>query len=54
MSFLCPELKQVACTKTESIVLAKGAKTDKFAHSKPKKKKKKATQKVRIVGLGVS
>ena len=52
MSFLCLKPKQLACTKTESIVLAKGAKTDKFAHSKPTTKNK-VTQKVRIVGLGV-
>jgi hypothetical protein len=39
MSSLCPELKQVACTKTESSVLAKGEKTEKFADSKPIKKK---------------
>src|SRR5882672_3328405 len=52
MSFLCIELKQLACTKTESSVLAKGAKTDKFADSKPTKKQN-GTQKVGIVSLGV-
>ena len=40
MSFLCLELKQLACTKTEGSVLAKGAKTEKFADSKPTKKPK--------------
>ena len=39
MSFLCPKLKQIACMKTESSVLAKGEKTEKFADSKPIKKK---------------
>jgi hypothetical protein len=53
MSFLCLKPKQLACTKTESRVLAKGAKTDIFAHSKPTKKKK-VIQKVVIVSLGVS
>jgi hypothetical protein len=38
MRSLCPELKQSACTKTESSVLAKGAKTEEFADSKPTKK----------------
>jgi hypothetical protein len=52
MSSLCPELKQLACTKTESSVLAKGAKTEKFVDSKPTTKKK-VTQKVGIVSLGV-
>jgi hypothetical protein len=50
MSSPCPELKQLACTKTESSVLAKGAKTEKFVDSKPTKK---VTQKVGIVSLGV-
>ena len=53
MSFICLELKQLACTKTGSSVLAKGAKTEKFADSKPTKKQKN-TQKVVIVSLGVS
>ena len=52
MSFLCLELKQLACTKTENSVLAKGAKTETFADSKPTKKQK-VTQKVGIVSLGV-
>ena len=52
MSFLCLELKQLACTKTGSSVLAKGAKTYKFADSKPTKKRK-VTQNVGIVSLGV-
>jgi len=50
MSFLCLELKQLACTKTGSSVLAKGAKTDKFADSKPTKKQN-VTQNVGIVSL---
>ena len=37
MSFICLELKQLACTKTGSSVLAKGAKTEKFADSKSPK-----------------
>jgi hypothetical protein len=52
MSFLCLELKQVACTKTENSVLAGGGKTVKYADSKPTKKQK-VIQKVRIVCLGV-
>jgi hypothetical protein len=52
MSFICLELKQLACTKTGSSVLAKGAKTEKFADSKPTKKQK-VTQNVGIVSLGV-
>jgi hypothetical protein len=52
MSFLCLELKQLAYTKTGSSVLAKGAKTEKFADSKPTKKQK-VTQNVGIVSLGV-
>jgi hypothetical protein len=47
MSFLCLELKQLACTKTGSSVLSKGAKTEKFAE------KQKVTQNVGIVSLGV-
>jgi hypothetical protein len=38
MSSLCPELKQLACTKTESSVLAKGTKTEEFVDSKRTKK----------------
>jgi hypothetical protein len=52
MSFLCLELKQLAYTKTGSSVLAKGAKTEKFADSKPTKKQK-VSQNVGIVSLGV-
>ena len=40
ISFLCLELKQVACTKTENSVLAAGGKTAKFAYSKPTKNQK--------------
>jgi hypothetical protein len=40
----------VACTKTECSVLAKGAKTDEFADSKPTKKRK-VTQNVGMVSL---
>ncbi len=52
MSFLCLELKQVACTKTENSVLAAGRKTAKFAYSKPTKNQK-VVQKVGIVSLEV-
>ena len=52
MSFLCLKLKQLACTKTECSVLAKGAKTEKFVDSKPTKKQN-VTQNVGIVSLGV-
>ena len=45
MSFICLELKQLACTKTESNVLAKGAKTEKFGESKPTKTKKQKNKK---------
>jgi hypothetical protein len=50
MSFLCLELKQVACTKAENSVLAGGGKTAKFAYSKPTKNQK-VIQKVGIVSL---
>ena len=52
MSFLCLELKQLACTKTGSSVLSKGAKTEKLADSKPTKNQK-VIHKVGIVSLGV-
>jgi len=48
MSFLSLELKQVACIKTESSVLAESGETQKFTDFKPTK-----TQKVRMVSLGV-
>ena len=51
MSFLCLELKQVVCTKTENRVLA-GGKTAKFAYSKPTNNQK-VIQKVGIVSLKV-
>ena len=52
MSFLCLELKQLACTKTGSSVLAKGVKTEEFADSRPTKQQK-VTQTAGIVSLGV-
>ena len=52
MSFLCPTLKQIACMKTESSVLAGSAETQKFAYIKPTKGKK-VIQKVGIVSLEV-
>lgn len=52
MSFLYHELKQSACTKTESSVLATGAEMCKFAYSKPTTKHQ-VTQKVGIVSLGL-
>ena len=52
MSFLCPKLKQVACIKTESSVLAGSAKTQKFVYFKPTKRQK-VIQKVGMVSQGV-
>ena len=52
MSFLCPTLKQVACIKTESSVLAGSADTQTFAYFKPTKRQK-VIQKVGMVSLEV-
>ena len=52
MSFLCPTLKQIACIKAESSILAGSAETQKFAYFKPTKGQK-VIQKVGIVSLKV-